>query len=235
MGTRSLTFVYEKYGQVQKPVVNMYRQFDGYPEGHGAELAEFLSSGTMVNGLGVGSKTLQFNGMGCLAAQMVAHFKQTPGGFYIHPVDVTDCGQDYEYHIYDSGKGLYVEVYNCGCNFFGVSGDTHENIFKGNLKEFTKFCGKESEEINFQSIDEVKSLLQENIATVTFIKNDGSERTMKCTLNKELIPQKVHETKRINEQVRAVSNEVLPVYDLIAEGWRSFRLDSITKIVKEVA
>jgi hypothetical protein len=235
MGTRSLTFVYEKYGQIQKPVVNMYRQFDGYPTGHGAELAEFLSSGTMVNGLGVGSKTLQFNGMGCLAAQMVAHFKQTPGGFYIHPVDVTDCGQDYEYHIYDSGKGLYVEVYNCGCNFFGVSGDTHENIFKGNLKEFTKFCGKESEEINFQSIDEVKSLLQENIATVTFIKNDGSERTMKCTLNKELIPQKVHETKRINEQVRAVSNEVLPVYDLITEGWRSFRLDSITKIVKEVA
>ena len=35
MGTRSLTFVYEKYGQIQKPVVNMYRQFDGYPTGHG--------------------------------------------------------------------------------------------------------------------------------------------------------------------------------------------------------
>ena len=45
MGTRSLTFVYEKYGQVQKPVVNMYRQFDGYPTGHGAELAEFLTRG----------------------------------------------------------------------------------------------------------------------------------------------------------------------------------------------
>jgi hypothetical protein len=217
----------------------MYRQFDGYPTGHGAELAEFLSSGTMVNGIGV-DQNLVFNGMGCLAAQMVAHFKQTPGGFYIHPTDITDCGQDYEYHIYSeegllSGSVFRIEVYNCGCNFFGVSGDTHENIFKGNLKEFTKFCGKESEEINFQSIDEVKSLLQENIATVTFIKNDGSERTMKCTLNKELIPQKVHETKRINEQVRAVSNEVLPVYDLITEGWRSFRLDSITKIVKEVA
>lgn len=237
MGTRSLTFVYEKYGQVQKPVVNMYRQFDGYPTGHGAELAEFLNGGRLVNGL-IATKTVDeavYNGMGCLAASMVAHFKQTPGGFYIHPVDVIDCGQDYEYHVYDKSGKLYIEVYNCGCNFFGVSGDTHENIFKGNLKEFTKFCGKESEEINFQSIDEVKSLLQENIATVTFIKNDGSERTMKCTLNKELIPQKVHETKRINEQVRAVSNEVLPVYDLIAEGWRSFRLDSITKIVKEVA
>ena len=145
MGTRSLTFVYEKYGQVQKPVCNMYRQFDGYPTGHGAELVEFLSAGKMVNGLRLGEDEKFFNGMGCLAAQMVAHFKQESGGFYLHPTDVTDCGQDYEYHIYDSGKGLYVEVFNCGCNFFGMSGDTHENIFKGNLAEFTEFC-KEKEE-----------------------------------------------------------------------------------------
>ena len=34
MGTRSLTFVYEG----DKPFVNMYRQFDGYPSGHGQEL-----------------------------------------------------------------------------------------------------------------------------------------------------------------------------------------------------
>jgi hypothetical protein len=133
MGTRCLTFVYEKYGQVQKPVVNMYRQFDGYPTGHGAELSEFLSS------------DLSANGMGCLAAQMVAHFKESPGGFYIHPTDVTDCGQDYEYHIYDSDKGLYIEVINCGCNMFGVTmSDQHDFVFKGNLKEFTEFC-KEKE------------------------------------------------------------------------------------------
>ena len=104
MGTRSLTFVYEKYGQVQKPVVNMYRQYDGYPTGHGAELAEFLSGGRMVNGLAQTKtvKEIVFNGMGCLAAQMVTNFKQTPGGFYIHPVDFNqDCWQDYEYHVYE--------------------------------------------------------------------------------------------------------------------------------------
>jgi hypothetical protein len=147
MGTRSLTFVYEKYGQIQKPVVNMYRQFDGYPTGHGAELAEFLNGGRMVNGLSA-TKTVKevvFNGMGCLAASMVAHFKQTPGGFYIHPVDTTDCGQDYEYHVYDKSGKLYIEVYNCGCNMFGVTmSDKHDFIFKGNLKEFTEFC-KEKE------------------------------------------------------------------------------------------
>ena len=140
MGTRSLTFVYEKYGQVQKPVVNMYRQFDGYPTGHGAELAEFLSGGKMTNGLKFGEEGNFFNGMGCLAAQMVAHFKKESGGFYIHPTDVRECGQDYEYHIMEKKNELYIEVYNCGCNFFGVSGDSHDLEFKGNLKEFIEFC-----------------------------------------------------------------------------------------------
>jgi len=144
MGTRCLTFVYEKYGQIQKPVCNMYRQFDGYPTGHGAELAEFLNDGELVNGLGVERDQLQFNGMGCLAAQMISYFKKEFGGFYIHPTDVTDCGQDYEYHVSEKKNGLYVEVYNCGCNFFGMSGDTHKLIFQGNLKEFTEFC-KEKE------------------------------------------------------------------------------------------
>ena len=150
MGTRCLTFVYEKYGQVQKPVVNMYRQFDGYPTGHGAELAEFLNGGELVNGLGVERDQLQFNGMGCLGASMVAHFKQTPGGFYIYPTDVTECGQDYEYHIYSangllSGEVFRIEVYYCGCNMFGISSsETHKLVFKGNLKEFTEFC-KEKE------------------------------------------------------------------------------------------
>lgn len=242
MGTRSLTFVYEKYGQVQKPVVNMYRQFDGYPTGHGAELAEFLSSGTMVNGLGVGSKTLQFNGMGCLAAQMVAHFKQTPGGFYIHPVDITECGQDYEYHIYCeegllSGSVFRIEVYNCGCNFFGVSGDSRDLEFKGSLEEFTEFC-KDKEKtgvVEFGSIDELKSVLLEDIATVTFKKNDGTNRVMRCTLNSKFIPE-VPSLKSVNiRPARNTSNEVLPVFDLDADGWRSFRFDSIIKVEREVA
>ena len=152
MGTRSLTFVYEKYGQVHKPVCNMYRQFDGYPTGHGAELAEFLSGGRLVNGL-IHTETaeeLVFNGMACLAASMVAHFKESPGGFYIYPTDNTDYGQDYEYHIYSangllSGEVFRIEVYYCGCNMFGVSSsEEHKLIFKGNLKEFTEFC-KEKE------------------------------------------------------------------------------------------
>ena len=237
MGTRSLTFVYEQYGEVYKPVVNMYRQFDGYPTGHGAELAEFLKSGRMINGLDGVGKELQFNGMGCLAAQMVAHFKQSPGGFYIHPTDITDCGQDYEYHIYDIGQGLglYVEVVDCGCNMFGVSsGNKHDFVFKGNLKEFTKFCSDEQKENPVNVFDGsqvgqdwLKSILNDGVATITFNKTDGTERVMKCTLDRKMVPEQksVHESR-----IRSVSPDVLPVYDIEAQGWRSFRWDSITKV-----
>ena len=88
MGTRSLTFVYDG----EKPIVNMYRQFDGYPSGHGLELAEFLTSfDEVVNGLPVGDNRRLANGMGCLAAQLVAKFKVGCGGIYLHAVDETDC------------------------------------------------------------------------------------------------------------------------------------------------
>lgn len=122
MGTRSLTFVYDE----GRPVINMYRQFDGYPSGHGRELAEFLLSGKMVNGIPAGGKReVFFNGMGCMAAQMVANFKKSAGGFYIYPVDSTDCWQEYEYHVYEDKV---------------VVKDPTEVIFEGDWDEFQSFC-----------------------------------------------------------------------------------------------
>ena len=122
MGTRSLTFVYEG----DKPFVNMYRQFDGYPSGHGQELAEFLNSGKMVNGIPVGQKNVRFfNGMPCLAAQMVANFKDEAGGFYLYPVDARDCWQEYEYHVFENKV---------------IVKDPENVIFEGTWKEFYDFC-----------------------------------------------------------------------------------------------
>jgi len=120
MGTRSLTFVYDG----DKPIINMYRQYDGYPEGHGIELADFLMSGEMVKGYS-DNDAKQFNGMGCLAAQMIVHFKKSVGGFYIHAVTDTECWQDYEYHVYENR----VLVKNPGVI-----------IFSGTYKEFSTFC-----------------------------------------------------------------------------------------------
>jgi hypothetical protein len=150
MGTRSLTFVYDG----KEPIINMYRQYDGYPTGHGAELAEFLAPYTLVNGLGLKETRKVANGMGCLAAQLVANFKDGAGGFYLYPTSAVDCGQDYEYHIFDNvltfldedgierkTTELRIAITNRGCNFFGLTmSDTNESIFEGNLAEFTAFC-----------------------------------------------------------------------------------------------
>jgi hypothetical protein len=141
MGTRALTFV---YSENDKPIVNLYRQYDGYPTGHGAELAEFLNGFKVVNGIGA-EKTRIANGMGCLAAQIVAHFKESVGGFYIHSVDATECGQDYEYHVYQKDKELRVRVTDRGCNMFGLTmSDTNEGIFDGTVAEFVEFCSEKA-------------------------------------------------------------------------------------------
>ena len=125
MGTRSLTFVYEADGEA---IINLYRQYDGYPSGHGAELAEFFAGKRIVNGLS-GDTSMVFNGMGCLAASLVAHFKDAAGGFYLNPTSATDCGQDYEYHVYKDK--IVVKNY---------SGN---KIFSGDWESFSKFCSAE--------------------------------------------------------------------------------------------
>jgi len=105
MGTRSLTHVIETYkhnGKKKKQtLLTMYRQYDGYPSGHGADLVNFLEGSKVVNGYGMndeGSKKV-FNGTGCLAAQLVAHFKKGVGGFYLHRPNAKDCGEAYTYDI----------------------------------------------------------------------------------------------------------------------------------------
>ena len=95
MGTRCLT----TFGQGNEEIVVLYRQFDGYPEGHGAELAQFLAGSTIVNGIRGDEGTI-FNGMGCLAASVVAHFKEEVGGFYLYPVGTRNRGEDYLYEVY---------------------------------------------------------------------------------------------------------------------------------------
>ena len=90
MGTRSLTYLYLE--NAEKPFTCIYRQFDGYPDGHGLEIAEFMNSKTMVNGY-TDAKT-QINGMRCLATQLIVLLKEgkcEAGGIYIHHPDDTDC------------------------------------------------------------------------------------------------------------------------------------------------
>jgi hypothetical protein len=80
----------------------LYRQYDCYPVGDGAELSDYLNGLSVVNGLGLDQKDQKVaNGMGCLAAQLVSFFKKDEAGqFYLHaPVLNADHWQEYEYHI----------------------------------------------------------------------------------------------------------------------------------------
>jgi hypothetical protein len=103
MSTRSTTLFIEKgndykTGKVKKTkLVKFYRQSDGYPEGHGLDLANFLNDGELVNGIGIDAEKIQFNGIGCLAAALIKEVKNGPGGVYIVPV--SDGPEQYNYEI----------------------------------------------------------------------------------------------------------------------------------------
>ena len=153
MGTRSLTKVITTWedtdGKKQRqPVTCMYRQYDGYMDGHGKELAEWLDGFTIVNGIPSDKSEPMFNGMDCLAAQMFVHFKSsgckddgTPtsnaGGIYCMHPDTTGCFEEYLYEISQGDDCILITVYETH-----YESDTEE-IFHGTPKELLTKIKKE--------------------------------------------------------------------------------------------
>ena len=95
MGTRCLTVLHD---EDDKEIAVLYRQFDGYPEVHGEQLRAFLAGKRITNGI-TGTKDNSFNGMKCLAAGVVAHFKDDVGGFYLFPAGTRNIGEEYSYPV----------------------------------------------------------------------------------------------------------------------------------------
>lgn len=124
MGTRCLTVMRNKLDQ---EIAVLYRQYDGYPEGHGNDLKKFLAPITLVNGLGHAASSVA-NGMDCLAAQIVSHFKQQAGDFYLMPAGTRDVGEDFVYTVYEKDKSIHLKV-QAGCmTFFGMPGTTQAEM-----------------------------------------------------------------------------------------------------------
>jgi hypothetical protein len=96
MGTRSTTTVYDG----ETPILTFYRQYDGYPSGHGQEIADFLAHKTVVNGIGTDDGTI-FNGPGDLAVRLLTAIKGNPneaGALYAIPHDQAG-EEDYHYDV----------------------------------------------------------------------------------------------------------------------------------------
>jgi len=137
MGTRSLTRIIprqdglsfnEGHEKVELSHVNMYRQFDGYPEGHGLELAEFLKDFNIINGIGGDAELgTHANGSGCLAAQMVKHFKEEVGNIYLHPHNDDLGWEEYIYTVYPKGgEPCYISIWSVfeeRCIFVGTASE----------------------------------------------------------------------------------------------------------------
>lgn len=74
----------------------------------------------------------------------------------------------------------------------------------------------------------IESLRGRHSTTVVFRKADGTLRTMNCTLKDGSYP--ALKQKDLMEQIQPRNSNVICVYDLDKQAWRSFRLDSVKEI-----
>ena len=72
---------------------------------------------------------------------------------------------------------------------------------------------------------QLKNLLKQKIVNITFTKTDKTERKMVCTLKEEILPIVESKTEK---SVKKDNENVLAVWDLEKEAFRSFRVDSVT-------
>jgi hypothetical protein len=117
MGTRSITRIYSQTESGEKShLVSFYRHADGYPEGHGKELADILRKGEFVSGLPPSRESrilgLYFNGAGCGAATVISVLKDEPGGIYIIPESRDNMWEEWTYEVIfnDFDKSIVMTV-----------------------------------------------------------------------------------------------------------------------------
>ena len=125
MGTRSLTRIiprqeglaYNKaHYRSELAFVNIYQQYDGYPEYMAVEYAKWLKGIRIGNGISA-STIFQLgefaNGVGCFAAQFIKHFKDRPGGLYLSAIDDDYGWAEYVYTLFPKeGEETYMAIYD---------------------------------------------------------------------------------------------------------------------------
>ena len=66
-------------------------------------------------------------------------------------------------------------------------------------------------------------ILEQSVVEITFTKKDGTERVMNCTLLEDYLPE-------TTGAGRSAGSDALAVFDVDADGWRSFRWDSVKAV-----
>lgn len=145
MGTRSITILRD----ADTEIAVLYRQHDGYPSGHGADIAKALGGKQVTNGI---SADDQINGASDMAVQLIAWLKQestvnaswrkcpinSPGGFYLYPAGKRDCGEEYVYTLTctspDWSSGSRTGELHVKCEGHGK-----RDSFEGRMDEFVNW------------------------------------------------------------------------------------------------
>ncbi len=80
--------------------------------------------------------------------------------------------------------------------------------------------------------EELVESLNEGEVVVTFTKKDGTERVMRCTKSFDSIPEEKRPktTSDTIDKPSPTNTDLLMVWDLDKEGWRSFDYKSLLKI-----
>ena len=69
--------------------------------------------------------------------------------------------------------------------------------------------------------------LRKGICTVKFTKVNGEERLMSCTLSNQFIPENLQPSKDSDDTGVQRTLDVIRVFDVNADGWRSFRVENV--------
>ena len=75
--------------------------------------------------------------------------------------------------------------------------------------------------------EQIVEQLKNNVCEVTFTKVNGDKRGRPCTLREDMLPPVVKEDVNAD---RKVNEKTVCVWVTDANGWRSFRVDSVLEL-----
>ena len=78
------------------------------------------------------------------------------------------------------------------------------------------------------TIDEIREQLRQETLEVHFKKKDGSIRRMVCTTHTDVLGEDISSVR----SAPVFQNEIVTVWDVEADAWRSFRFDSIVSVAQ---
>lgn len=78
--------------------------------------------------------------------------------------------------------------------------------------------------------EELINLLKTNVVEVTFLKLDGDQRVMPCTLIESYLPPARKDDPMTQKKIREITDKVVSVWAVESKGFRSFRYDRVKSV-----